>query len=249
MEIKKYLERIQYEGVTEPSYEVLATLQQQHLLHVPFENLDIHNHIKIDLTNLFDKIVTMKRGGFCYELNGLFYKLLKALDFTVKIVSARVFDGTKNYTPEFDHMTLLVKIKDANYLVDVGFGEFSLHPIKLELDKNNTDLRGIFRVEDFDDNYKVVKKMNADGVFMPEYIFSEKERQTEEFYGMCNYHQTDSRSHFMKKRICSLPVNNGRITLTGNTLKITENSKVTERQLNNEDEVQEVLWNYFGIKL
>lgn len=249
MEIKKYFERIQYEGAVEPSYEVLSTLQQQHLLHVPFENLDIHNHIKIDLTNLFDKIVIRNRGGFCYELNGLFYELLSAFGFTVKMVSARVFNDTENYSPEFDHMALLAKINDENYLVDVGFGEFSLHPIAIALSKTSNDPRGIFKIEQFDDTYYVVKKMNSEGAFIPEYIFSEKERQIEEFYGMCNYHQTDSRSHFMKKRICTLPVNNGRITLTGNTLKITENSKVTERQLNTEDEVQEVLWNYFRIKL
>jgi len=66
---------------------------------------------------------------------------------------------------------------------------------------------------------------------------------------MCYYHQTSSESHFTQKRICSLPTQNGRITLTGNTLKITEKEIVTERQLNNQQEVQQVLSNYFGIKL
>lgn len=66
---------------------------------------------------------------------------------------------------------------------------------------------------------------------------------------MCNYHQTNQESHFMKKRICSLPVKNGRITLTGDTLKITEDGKITERELNDEQQVQQELWNYFGIKL
>ena len=249
MDTKKYLERINYVGHIDLTFEVLSKLQITHLMNVPFENLDIHNNTKIDLTNLFNKIVTRKRGGFCYELNGLFYELLKEIGFSVKMVSARVYDGKKDYSPEFDHMALIVKIKDANYLVDVGFGEFSSYPIKIKLNKETNDPRGMFRIETFNEYYKVVKKENAEGMYLPEYIFSEKERQIDEFQGMCNYHQTSNESHFMQKRICSLPTTSGRITLTGDTLKITENGKVNERKLNNDQEIQQELWNYFGIKL
>lgn len=249
MDIKQYLERINHVGPVNLTFEVLSNLQIMHLMNVPFENLDIHNNTKIDLTNLFNKIVTRKRGGFCYELNGLFYELLKEMGFTVKIVSARVYDGKKGYSPEFDHMALIAKIKDDNYLVDVGFGEFLFYPFKIELNKEASDPRGIFRIETFNENYNVIKKKNADGEFIPEYIFSEKERQLEEFYDMCNYHQTSNESHFMQKRICSLPTKSGRITLAGDMLKITENGEVKERKLNNEHEIQQELWNCFGIKL
>lgn len=249
MNTNEYLQRINYTGPLEPTLEVLSQLQQAHLMHVPFENLDIHNNTRIDLNNLFDKVVTRRRGGFCYELNGLFYQLLKELGFIVKKVSARVYDGKENYSPEFDHMALIVTIKNDKYLVDVGFGEFALCPIKIELNTETNDPKGIFRIEAFDENYIVVKKKGAGGNFIPEYFFTEKERQLNEFYEMCNYHQTNSASHFMQKRICSLPTPNGRITLTGNTLKITENAEVRERKLNDEDEAKEILWNYFGIKL
>ena len=249
IEMKQYLERINYVGPLNPTFEVLSKLQLAHLMNVPFENLDIHNKTKIDLKNLFDKIVTRKRGGFCYELNGLFYELLKEIGFTVKMISARVYDSKKEYSPEFDHMAIVASIKDDNYLVDVGFGEFAFAPIEIELNKDTIDPRGIFRIETFDENYKVVRKKNAEGNFIPEYIFSEKERQLEEFYARCYYHQTSNESHFTQNRICSLPTKEGRITLTGNTLKITENGMVKERHLNNEQEIQQELWNYFGIKL
>jgi N-hydroxyarylamine O-acetyltransferase len=156
MDIKRYLERINYLDPVNPTFEVLSKLQMMHLLYVPFENLDIHNNIKIDLANLFDKIVNRERGGFCYELNGLFYELLLEIGFKVKMVSARVYDGKEGYSPEFDHMALIVNIENAPYLVDVGFGEFSLCPIKIELNKELNDQRGIFRIETFDENYKVV---------------------------------------------------------------------------------------------
>jgi len=77
MDAKQYLERINYVDSTNLTFEVLSKLQIMHLMNVPFENLDIHNNTKIDLTNLFNKIVNRKRGGFCYELNGLFCDLLR----------------------------------------------------------------------------------------------------------------------------------------------------------------------------
>jgi N-hydroxyarylamine O-acetyltransferase len=250
MDMKLYFDRIKYRGSIDATFEVLSNLQLMHLMNVPFENLDIQNHIKIDLDNLFNKIVIRKRGGFCYELNGLFYKLLKEIGFTVKMVSARVYNtNAKNYSPEFDHMALIVSIKDDQYLVDVGFGEFALGPIKMEPDRETNDITGIFRIELFDDNYKAVEKKNIEGKFIPEYIFSEKERQTEEFYQRCYYHQTSKESHFTQKKICSLPTQNGRTTLTGNTLKITEKGIVTEKNLDNEQEVRQVLSVYFGIRM
>ncbi len=77
MNIQHYLERIKYDGDVTVSLEVLSKIQVLHLMSVPFENLDIQNKIKINLDNLFDKIITRKRGGFCYELNGSFYTLAK----------------------------------------------------------------------------------------------------------------------------------------------------------------------------
>ena len=249
MNIKQYLERIKYDGPLDTSLESLSNLQLAHLLHVPFENLDIHTNTKIDLTNLFDKIVTRGRGGFCYELNGLFYRLLKEIGFTVKMVSAKVFDGKKDYSPEFDHMALIVTMKENDYLVDVGFGEFTFNPLPIALNTETNDPTGIFKIEVYNSAYVVIKKQDNKGNFISEYMFSEKERRLEEFYERCNYHQTNNESHFMQKRICSLPTKNGRITLTGNTLKITGNGSVSERQLNSEAEVQQVLWDCFKIKL
>src|ERR1019366_3885608 len=131
MNIKLYFERIKYEGPINTTFDVLSKLQEQHLMNVPFENLDIQNHIKIDLDNLFNKIVICKRGGFCYELNGLFYQLLKEFGFTAKMVSARVYTNKKSYSAEFDHMAIIVSIEDHQYLVDVGFGEFAFSPLEI----------------------------------------------------------------------------------------------------------------------
>ncbi len=249
MNVHSYLARIGYTGFPDTGFETLAALQKAHLLTVPFENLDIHAHIPIDLSRLFEKIVIRNRGGFCYELNSLFYELLKAIGFNVKMISARVYDKEKGFGPEFDHMAIIVALDGVHWLVDVGFGEFAFQPMRIETGREQKDPRGVFRIDEYDSPYKMVVKKNTAGEFVPEYIFSETERKLSEFETMCLYHQTSPESHFTQKRICSLPTDDGRITLTGNILKKTSGETVTEAGLENEDEVRRVLEEIFKIKI
>ena len=249
MDTQKYLKRISYSDVIEPTLEVLTSLQSSHLFIVPFENLDIHNNTKINLDNSFDKVINRNRGGFCYELNGLFYQLLKELGFNAKIVSAKVYQAEKGFGKEFDHMAIIVNIKNEDYLVDVGFGDFSYSPLKIILDKEITDPRSIFKIEIFDDEYKIVKQKSEDGSFIPKYIFSDKERIIDDFKDMCIFHQTSSESHFTQNKICSLPVNGGRITLSGKNLITSINGSVITKELKTEEEVNIALKKYFNIDL
>ena len=114
MEVKAYLERIGYRGPLAPTADTLRRLHVAHLLTVPFENLSIHagERIVLDDVSLFDKLVTRRRGGFCYELNGLFAALLRELGFQVEMLSARVANREGVFGPEFDHMALLVKLEE-----------------------------------------------------------------------------------------------------------------------------------------
>ena len=92
MNVEQYLERINYSGSLEVSPETLRALQVAHLMSVPFENLSIHagEPIVLEENALFTKIVAGKRGGFCYECNGLFAGLLRELGFDVVMLSAGV---------------------------------------------------------------------------------------------------------------------------------------------------------------
>src|SRR6266700_6959593 len=90
-----YLDRI---GAARPRVadaHALRALHRAHQMAVPFENLSIHLHepISLEPDDLIEKIVTRRRGGFCYELNGAFALLLRALGFDVVLVAARVHGG------------------------------------------------------------------------------------------------------------------------------------------------------------
>ncbi|HEV8507181.1 MAG TPA: arylamine N-acetyltransferase, partial [Chitinophagaceae bacterium] len=206
METQKYFERIEYRGNVVPTIDVLKTLQKNHLLRIPFENLDIHYKIPIELNlaSIFAKIVIRRRGGFCYELNGLFHELLNSIGFNVNMVSARVFDQKQqNFSPEFDHLAIIAKIDSTDYLVDVGFGEFAFSPLKIGLNTIQHDGRGSFKIEKYDDLYYVVTRQ-AGEEWVPEYIFTLKNRDFGEFNDMCHYNQTSPLSHFTQNKFCSL---------------------------------------------
>jgi N-hydroxyarylamine O-acetyltransferase len=107
LNLESYLNRVGIEQIKSPSLEFLTELQNRHLLSIPFEDLDIpQKRIELDLNKIYEKIIPTRRGGFCYELNGLFHWLLTSLGFKVDMLSARVFNSQKNeFGPEFDHMT------------------------------------------------------------------------------------------------------------------------------------------------
>lgn len=243
-----YLNRI---GINENDLSAnLATLnllQKRHLLNIPFENLDIHwkNPIVLDTEKFFVKVINKKRGGFCYELNGLFNELLKELGFQAKIISARVSNG-KDFGAEYDHLAILVKIDGEEYLTDVGFGDFSVEPLKFVLGIEQTDANGIFSIKKYDENYFEVVKKHGDE-WQSEYIFKDSARDISEFAGMCNFHQTSPASHFTRGKLCSLMTENGRKTLTDKKFIKTENGKKTETEIVSEDEFYEILAREFAI--
>jgi len=245
MKVSNYLERIGYSGEIEMNIDVLSDLQKLHLLSIPFENLYIHSNtpINLDIKSIYNKIVVNRRGGFCYELNGLFHELLLQLGYCSKMISARVYKKEKGYGKEYDHLVIIVRLNQIDYLVDVGFGEFVFHPLRLEIDIKQEDERGVFFIDKYDDEYYRVNKI-VDNEAVPQYIFKTKARKYEEFKAMCDFHQTSPDSHFTLKKFVGIPIENGRITLIGDTLKLVNGSNETERTIE-EEEWDDLLVNYF----
>ncbi|NOQ75563.1 MAG: acetyltransferase [Crocinitomix sp.] len=249
MNIKNYINRIKYTGEITPNMVLLLQLQKAHLLSIPFENLDIHygNKIDLDVAKIYAKVVEKGRGGFCYELNGLFFFLLKTIGFDAKIVSANVYNNDKKeFGKAFDHLTIIVKLNDIEYLVDVGFGEFTFFPLKLELNTIQTDSRGDFMIEMFEKGVYQVLKL-SEGKKIIQYIFTIQEKVMNQFTEMCQYHQTSPDSHFTHQKLISRPTENGRITLAGNILKITDKGAIKKEVEFEKSEFEKYLLDWFNI--
>lgn len=247
LDVPAYLARINYSGSTAPTLETLCAVHRAHLLTVPFENLDIAlgRKIAVDEEVTVRKVVQLRRGGFCYELNGAFAGLLRALGFRVTLLSARVIGESGRESPEFDHLTLRVDLEEP-WLADVGFGDSFLEPLRLRSDLEQVDAAGRFRLIKSNERLQL-QRAEGDACWKPQYSFSLEPHRLEDFAPMCHYHQTSPDSHFTQNRICSRATLEGRITLSGMKLIITRAGQREEKLLHSEEERLTILQEQFGI--
>jgi N-hydroxyarylamine O-acetyltransferase len=251
IDIAAYLDRIACNRSIKPTLKFLRELHRNHLYQIPFENLSIHlkQQIILDVQRIFNKVIIQKRGGFCYELNGLFLHLLKQLGYYVKIISARVYAENGEIGDEFDHMALIVYIDEKEWLVDVGFGELFLAPIEFKVDNVQMDGNRYFKIIETPDQKFILQSSNDGLIFENEYIFTRKERQYIEFVDKCEYHQTSPKSIFTRKMLVTKATKLGRITLTNKKLVIKNLGEKTEEAILNVDDFQVKLLQHFQIKM
>ncbi len=245
--VAAYLNRIE-----EPRPEVidaaaLRALHRAHQLTVPFENLSIHlaEPISLDEDKLLDKIVTRRRGGFCYELNGAFALLLRALGAEVVMAAARVY-GENSLGPPFDHLALLVHLADGTgpWLADVGFGSHTVYPLRFGSRQEQHDPAGTFRLADAADGDVDVMKDTG-----PQYRIEPRARSLADFVPTCWWQQTSPESHFTHRTICSRLTVDGRISISGRSLITTIAGVRSEQQLPGDGDLLAAYRDHFGVVL
>jgi|HubBroStandDraft_6_1064221.scaffolds.fasta_scaffold15692_4 N-hydroxyarylamine O-acetyltransferase len=249
LDIPAYLDRIAYAGPIVPTLEVLRRLHRAHLLSVPFENLDIalSQEIVCDENAFLRKIVEGRRGGFCYELNGAFAGLLRAIGFKVTLLSARVPREDGSHGPEFDHLALRIDL-DEPWLADVGFGDSFLEPLNLSPGVEQQQDGWTYRLVDCEKSL-CVQRADRDGIWKRQYAFTLTPRSLNDFADMCRYHQTSPESPFTRKSVCSMATPGGRITVSDRKLIFTRNGSREERLLESDGEWRAALKEHFDIVL
>lgn len=131
MEIEAYLQRIAYSGPMRKDLATLTALHHAHLHAIPYENLDVQlgRPVTIERSAIFDKLVTRKRGGWCYEMNGLFGWALAELGFKVTRSAGAVMRQERGDDAIGNHLVLKVDLEEGIFVADVGFGDGPLDPI------------------------------------------------------------------------------------------------------------------------
>jgi len=249
VDIQAYLDRIGYRGPLTPTAETLRALQVAHLQTVPFENLSIHAHqpIVLDDESLFDKVIKRRRGGFCYELNGPFAALLRALGFQVAMLSAAVARADGTFGPDFDHMALLVVTQEERWLADVGFGDSFRDPLRLDERGEQTEGTKAFRIDEDNGYLLLLRRDSPEGPWQPQYRFTFQPYEYPDYAEMCRFHQTSPESHFTRQTLCSLATPEGRATLSGTKLITTRAGERQERNVASEEERAALLRELFGV--
>jgi N-hydroxyarylamine O-acetyltransferase len=262
VDVGVYLERIGLARPPAATLDGLAELGLAHLYTVPFENLDIAagRPLSLDPDALYDKIVVRRRGGFCYELNGLFAQLLRELGFEVTLLAGQTVDPTDGTPgPERAHLVLRVDL-DRPWLVDVGWGEVYRRPIALRDGAEHVDPEiGSYRLAEREGRWELVELLEPDGTardvhvridpaaaWRVAYRFDLRPHELADFNATCRWQQTES-PFFTRHRFCSVATPTGRHTLMDDRLILREGANRSERPVA-EGEVPTLLEELFGVR-
>jgi N-hydroxyarylamine O-acetyltransferase len=249
-DLDRYLTRIGLDPATvrdaSADHELLTTLQRAHATSVPFETLSITGDpfgqwdgsgVTLTVPDLFEKIVTDERGGYCFELNGLFTVLLRALGFDADRAAAMVLSDDGDPSPPANHHTIVVDL-DRRYVADVGTGTPKTRcPVPLDGDPATDDLGTTWRVvesERPDSEYllqyrrsggdssssEVESETAADGdaEWNSRYVFDDVPRELDYFAATCEYLATAPESTFTGDPILSVGTADGHVELSLDTL-------------------------------
>ena len=251
MDIDQYLERIGLERAPSATEDGLAALIEAHILSVPFENLDIAlgHGIHLETDYLFGKIVRRRRGGYCFELNGLFGELLDALGFDRHPMLARVWFRGPAEVPGQTHTFNLVNIGGRAFMVDVGFGGTTARlPVPLEDGARVSDVDGEVTVRrDGEYGFMLTRHM-PEG---PEDQFSTTGTRAHPSDLVISNHfmATHPASHFTKMAVAGRFTPEGRTGLVDCKLTVRNGWQMTDETVTSSAELRTTLRDHFGLDL
>lgn len=248
---RAYLARIGLDAAPPPTLAGLAALQEAHMLTVPFENLDIvaGHGIDLDPDHLFEKIVTSRRGGYCYELNGTYGRLLDALGFVRRPVGARVWYRSPPETPSLTHTLNIVTLPGGEVMSDVGFGGVTARvPVPLGEDVSVTDTDGELRVTHDEEFGYRLRRHTPDG-WVEQFSTDARRAYPSDMALGSHFMSTHPDSHFRATPVAGLFTKAGRTGLVGRTLSIREGWETTTESLGDAAAFEAALIDRFGLDL
>lgn len=250
--LNAYFERIGFAGSIAPTLATLEAITALHPAAIPFENLDplLGLPVELGLRAIEKKLLTERRGGYCYEHNLLLGAVLRELDFPVRNLAARVlWNNPDGAATAPSHMLLAVDIGGATYIADAGFGGLTLTaPLRLKADAEQATPHETFRLTGGQPDWTLEARVGEDWKAL--YIFDMVEKTVEDYAQSNTYLSTDPDSPFRKElRVALSPagkrlaLRNHRFTthVAGEPSDIVDLSSVTE--------LREVLSSTFGIQL
>jgi N-hydroxyarylamine O-acetyltransferase len=249
-QLAAYFNRIGYTGSHEASGETLQALHRLHPQAIPFENIDTLLGLtpQLDLESVFAKLVSARRGGYCFEHNVLFRAVLETIGFETSGLAARVLWADPDAMPPRTHMMLLVETPDETWLADVGFGSMTLTaPLVFDNGREQATPHETFRLDLIErGDFKLLVKLGD--TWKPVYRF-DLEPQVPSDYAMANHYvSTLPDSIFVNHLIVGRVIPGQRQTLFDRT--VTRRGKAEEHsEVASAGELRDVLEDTFGLVL
>lgn len=240
-----YLRRINYAGPLDRSLRTLRMLHRAHLLAIPYENLDVQFGVPLSLEAgaLFEKLVERKRGGWCYEMNGLFAWALRELGFDISLVAGAANRVERGADAEMNHLAILVHL-DRTYLADVGFGNGSILPVLLS-EGTHSDGRFDFRLDRAEDGWwRFTNRPQSGDTF----DFRETPYEIQAFSAKSEWLQRDPASYFVQNLVCHRFTDEGVITLRGAVLTTIAPQEMREQIAQSREQLEDILRAHFDLQ-
>lgn len=248
MDLADYLSRIGYDAPLRPDLDTLFGLHSRHLLAIPYENLDVQlgRRLTLDPAKAFDKLVTRGRGGWCYEMNGVFAWALETAGFSVTRMAGEVMREERNPDALGGHLTLRVDIDGEAWLCDVGFGDGLKAPIPL-IAGEYEQFGHLYRLEQREGGWwRFYNHADASGRY---FDFVEGEADPAIFAAACKRQQTSPTSVFVQNLVAQRHTQHGVSILIGRVLHRAQAGPKTVTILNSAEELTAALAVEFGIAL
>jgi N-hydroxyarylamine O-acetyltransferase len=247
LELSAYLRRISFDGSVRPDLATLRAIHRAHQYAIPFENLDVqlHRPINLDLEASYHKIVGQRRGGWCYEMNGVMGWVLEQIGFEVMRMGAGVMRVQAGDVQLGNHLCLLVRL-DQPYLVDVGFGGSLIEPLPLRA-ADREDLPYHLALSELNDGYWRFTEIahGERGAFSFDFRAAPADEAL--LAKKCQLLQTDPASPFTQNLIVQRRTADTHLSLLGRVLATTHAARVEKRMLNSADELVATLRDSFDL--
>lgn len=253
VDLNAYFQRIGYEGSREPTLAVLSEIVHAHVLTIPFENLDVllGRPIALDAVSLQKKLVHDRRGGYCFEQNGLLLLVLEAMGYEVSPISARVKLGYPRgeITPR-THLVVRIEMDGTSWLADVGVGGLSpTAALKFELDQHQATPHETRRIVRDGDLYFHQALLTGEWEDVYQMTMEEMPLIDREVANW--YTSTNPKSRFKNILMVARAAPNGvRLTMLNDEFSVRDASgKATKTPIHTQEEMLELLAEHFGIHL
>ncbi len=247
MDLRAYLERVGFRGEPSVDFDTLRRLHRGHLEHIPYENLDVAfgRRVSIDIAPIFDKIVTRRRGGWCYEMNGMLAWALEEIGFKITRMAGGVMRAVNGDASVGNHLVLRVDL-DQPYLADVGFGDGMLEPVPIV---EHAFRQGFldFRLEDLGGGWWRFHNHPAGGA--PSFDFELRPASRDLLAAKCDWLQTSPESPFVMNTVVQRHLPDNLVMMRGRTLKTLNAAGAATREINSAPEYVDTLRDVFGLDL
>jgi N-hydroxyarylamine O-acetyltransferase len=251
-QISAYFARIGA-GEAGSSLGALNEIHRAHRLAIPFENLDIPLGAGIDLGSerLFNKLVTGRRGGYCFEQNALFLGMLQALGFEARPLLARVWLRTApdDPVPPRTHTLNLVQVDGADYIADAGFGGSYAPPLPLVADEVAASPDGARHRLVRHRQHGWMLQRDAGAGWERQYSFTTEPAYPADLEVANHFTATRPDTRFTRHRIISRVLPDGTASLVDRQLTISHSGSSDSVEVAGPDEYRQILAELFGLEL